>query len=474
MRSPRARPASCSASAWRRSWASARRPPRERLAFDLHLRGRRDRRLSRGEAGSVGHAGHGDRAGRASGGDARARAHPRQRGRDAGDEAPRRRRSGSGRPAGLSLHHAQGAFDRPALAQLAPLVGPQTTIVSGVNGVPWWYAYRLEGPFRDRIVTSVDPDGRLWRELPPSQALGCIVYPAAEIAEPGVIHHTYGDRFTLGEPDGSRSERAGTLSALMIKAGLKAPVRPRIRDDLWVKLWGNMAFNPLSALTGATLDVVVGDAGTRAAARAMMLEGQAVAEALGVRFSIDVDKRIEGAAEVGRHKTSMLQDLETAARSRSRPCLAPSSRWPAGSMCPFRSRRLFSRSCASAPRCADRCRIWATAPPRLYWNADRLDLQTGAAPMSFLKSLFGGSKAPAAPAGPLKSLEHAGFTIHATPYQEAGQYQLCGVVEKEIDGVLRSHRFVRADRFPGAEEAADFALVKGQQLIDQQGETIFK
>ncbi len=198
----------------------------------------------------------------------------------------------------------------PALAQLAPLVGPQTTIVSGVNGVPWWYAYRLEGPFRDRIVTSVDPDSRLWRELPPSQALGCIIYPAAEIAEPGVIHHTYGDRFTLGEPDGSRSERAGTLSALMIKAGLKAPVRPRIRDDLWVKLWGNMAFNPLSALTGATLDVVVGDAGTRAAARAMMLEGQAVAEALGVRFSIDVDKRIEGAAEVGQHKTSMLQDLE--------------------------------------------------------------------------------------------------------------------------------------------------------------------
>ena len=199
----------------------------------------------------------------------------------------------------------------PALAQLTPLIGPRTTIVSGVNGVPWWYTHKLAGPFEDRIVTSVDPDGRLWRELPPSQALGCIVYPAAEIAEPGVIHHTYGDRFTLGEPDGSRSERAARLSELMIRAGLKAPVRPRIRDDLWVKLWGNMAFNPLSALTGATLDVVVGDAGTRAAARAMMLEGQAVAEALGVRFSIDVDKRIEGAAEVGRHKTSMLQDLET-------------------------------------------------------------------------------------------------------------------------------------------------------------------
>jgi 2-dehydropantoate 2-reductase len=198
----------------------------------------------------------------------------------------------------------------PALAQLKPLIGPQTTIVSAVNGVPWWYAYKLDGPFGDRIVTSVDPDGTLWRALPPARALGCIVYPAAEIVEPGVISHSYGDRFTLGEPDGSRSERAGRLSELMIRAGLKAPVRPRIRDDLWVKLWGNMAFNPLSALTGATLDIVVGDAGTRAAARAMMLEGQAVAEALGVRFAIDVDKRIDGAADVGRHKTSMLQDLE--------------------------------------------------------------------------------------------------------------------------------------------------------------------
>ncbi len=199
----------------------------------------------------------------------------------------------------------------PALAQIKPLVGPQTTIVAAVNGVPWWYAHKLDGPFRDKVVASIDPDGRLWRELPPEQALGCIVYPAAEIAEPGVISHTYGDRFTLGEPDGSRSERAGTLSELMIKARLKVPVRPRIRDDLWVKLWGNMAFNPLSALTGATLDVLVGDPGTRAVARAMMLEGQAVAEKLGVRFAIDVDKRIEGAADVGRHKTSMLQDLET-------------------------------------------------------------------------------------------------------------------------------------------------------------------
>jgi len=197
-----------------------------------------------------------------------------------------------------------------ALPQLAPLIGPGTTIVSAVNGVPWWYTFGLSGPYADRRVESVDPAGALWRGLPPAQTLGCIIYPAATIAAPGVIVHTYGDRFILGEPDGSRSERAGTLSALMIAAGLKAPVRPRIRDDIWMKLVGNMAFNPLSALTTATLDVLTGDPGTRAVARTMMLEGQAVAEALGARFAIDVEKRIDGASEVGRHKTSMLQDLE--------------------------------------------------------------------------------------------------------------------------------------------------------------------
>jgi 2-dehydropantoate 2-reductase len=205
----------------------------------------------------------------------------------------------------LKAHSLEGA-----LPQLAPLIGPNTTIVAAVNGVPWWYTYRLDGPYENRIVRAVDPAGTLWERLPPAQTLGCIVYPAAEIAEPGVVTHTYGDRFSLGELDASRSERAGRLSELMIKAGLKAPVRPRIRDELWVKLWGNMAFNPISALTLGTLDEIVGDPDTRATARTLMLEGQAVAERLGIRFAIDVDKRIEGAAEVGRHRTSMLQDLE--------------------------------------------------------------------------------------------------------------------------------------------------------------------
>ena len=198
----------------------------------------------------------------------------------------------------------------PALPQLRPLIGPGTTIVAAINGVPWWYCHGLPEPFRDRRVEAVDPHGALWAALPPAQTLACIVYPAAEVAQPGVVVHTYGDRFSLGEPDGSRSERAAALSQLLIGAGFKAPVRPRIRDEMWVKLWGNMAFNPISVLTTATLDRVTGDVDTRAVARAMMLEGQAVAEALGVRFAIDVDKRIEGAAEVGRHRTSMLQDLE--------------------------------------------------------------------------------------------------------------------------------------------------------------------
>ncbi len=198
----------------------------------------------------------------------------------------------------------------PALPQMRKLIGPSTTIVAGVNGLPWWYFYKLSGPLEDRRLHSVDPNGALWAGLPPAQTLGCILYPAAEIAAPGVIRHVANDRFSLGEPDGSRSERAEILSKLLISAGLKAPVRPRLRDELWVKLWGNMAFNPISALTTATLDVITGEPGSRALARAVMLEGQAVAEAIGIHFAISVDKRLDGAAEIGHHKTSMLQDLE--------------------------------------------------------------------------------------------------------------------------------------------------------------------
>ncbi|MBV9783929.1 MAG: 2-dehydropantoate 2-reductase [Acidisphaera sp.] len=199
---------------------------------------------------------------------------------------------------------------QPALPQLRPLIGPQTTIVAAVNGIPWWYFYGVEGAYADRLVHAVDPEGALWEALPPAQTIGCIIYPAAEIVSPGVVSHTYGDRFTLGEPDGSRSERIERLARLLIGAGFKAPIRPRLRDEIWLKLWGNMALNPVSALTTATLDVILADPGTRATVRAMMLEGRAVAERLGIRFALTVDKRIEGAEEVGRHRTSMLQDLE--------------------------------------------------------------------------------------------------------------------------------------------------------------------
>ena len=205
----------------------------------------------------------------------------------------------------LKAHSLPGAA-----RQIARLMGPDSALVTGINGVPYWYFYGLDGPYRDRRVASVDPGGTLWTVLPPRQAIGCVVYPAAEVTAPGVIEHSYGDRFTLGEPDGSRSARVEALARLIVAAGLKAPVRPRIRDEIWVKLWGNLAFNPLSALTGATLDRLTGQDDLRALCRCMMLEAQATAETLGVRFPIDVDKRIAGAAEVGAHKTSMLQDLE--------------------------------------------------------------------------------------------------------------------------------------------------------------------
>jgi 2-dehydropantoate 2-reductase len=203
------------------------------------------------------------------------------------------------------------AHSLPAAApEIARMMGPGSALVTGVNGVPYWYFYGLEGPWRDRRVASVDPGGVLWTLLPPAQAIGCVVYPAAEVVEPGVIAHTYGDRFSLGEPDGSRSARVEALSRLLMAAGLKAPVRARIRDEIWVKLWGNLCFNPISALTGATLDRITARPDLRALCAAMMGEAQRVAEALGVKFAVSLDRRIDGAAEVGEHKTSMLQDLE--------------------------------------------------------------------------------------------------------------------------------------------------------------------
>jgi 2-dehydropantoate 2-reductase len=191
-----------------------------------------------------------------------------------------------------------------------PLLGPKTALVPAINGVPWWYFYKLPGPYEDRRLSSVDPGGVLWEKLPPSRVIGCIVYPAVDVVEPGVIEHTYSNRFDIGEPDGSKSERAVAFSQAMIAAGLRAPVRARIRDNLWVKLWGNLSFNMICSLTMASLDQVIADTGTRALARQMMLEAQAVGEKVGVQFPLDVDARIKGAADVGVHKPSTLVDLE--------------------------------------------------------------------------------------------------------------------------------------------------------------------
>jgi len=203
------------------------------------------------------------------------------------------------------------AHSVPAVVpHMQPLIGENTTIVSGVNGVPWWYFHKTGGPLEGTRLYTVDPGNAQWDGFGPDRVLGCVVYPAAEVIEPGVVKHIEGNRFSLGEPDGSKSERALALSKALSAAGLKAPVRPKIRDEIWVKLWGNLSFNPISALTHSTLDVLCTDPGTREVARNMMLEAQEIAEKLGVKFPIDVDRRIKGGAEVGAHRTSMLQDLD--------------------------------------------------------------------------------------------------------------------------------------------------------------------
>ena len=203
------------------------------------------------------------------------------------------------------------AHSAPDVAhRFKPLYHEDTAVVSAVNGVPWWYFHQLGGPFDGHRIDSVDPGGAQWQFIGPQRIIGCVVYPSCEVIEPGVIKHIEGDRFTLGEPSGERTERISALSDALRNAGLKAPIKKDIRTEIWVKLWGNLSFNPISALTGATLDVICQNTATRAIARAMMLEAQAIGEALGVRFPIDVDKRIAAAEAVGAHKTSMLQDLE--------------------------------------------------------------------------------------------------------------------------------------------------------------------
>lgn len=206
---------------------------------------------------------------------------------------------------------ATKAHSMPAIAaRLAPMLGPETAVVPAVNGVPWWFFHRLGGQWEGRRLESVDPGGAQWTHIGPERVIGCVVYPAAEVAAPGVVRHIALDRVPIGEPGGARSERAARLSAAMIRAGMKAPVRPRIRDEIWIKIWGNAAFNPVSLLTGATLGEIAGDPEVRAIVRAAMVEIEEMGKRLSLRLSIGVDRRLEGAGAIGAHKTSTLQDLE--------------------------------------------------------------------------------------------------------------------------------------------------------------------
>ncbi len=199
----------------------------------------------------------------------------------------------------------------PAVAdQLPALFHESTAVVTAMEGIPWWYFHGLKSEYEDTSLNAVDPGAVLWDMIRPERAIGCVVYPTCIVVEPGVIEHVEGDRFSLGEPDGSRSERVEALVDLLRAGGLEASVKPRIRDEIWSRLWDSVSLDPISGLTRAMLDRICDDANVRAVARAMMLEAQAIGEALGVRCAIDVDRCLAGAEAAGDRKPPMLRDLE--------------------------------------------------------------------------------------------------------------------------------------------------------------------
>ena len=205
----------------------------------------------------------------------------------------------------LKAHQIETVVD-----DLQALFGPETVMVTLQNGIPWWYFQKLGGPYADRVVRTVDPNGELFNRIDPDRVVGCIAYPAATIAEPGVIQHIEGNRFPLGELDGSESSRVADISSLFEEAGFKARVLTDIRSEIWLKLWGNLTFNPISAVTHATLVDICQFPLTRELAATMMTEAQAIGERLGAGFRVPMERRINGAEGVGKHKTSMLQDVE--------------------------------------------------------------------------------------------------------------------------------------------------------------------
>ncbi len=205
----------------------------------------------------------------------------------------------------LKAHYLESvARDVPAL------MGPETVIVTVQNGIPWWYFHKHGGPFDGRRLESLDPTGVLGKHIDADRIIGCVVYPAAEVPEPGVIHHVEGDRFPIGELDGRETERVRGLYDTLITAGFRSRILDDIRSEIWLKAWGNLSFNPISALTHATLAEICQYLDTRRLAAAMMAEAQDIAEKLGITFRHTIEKRIAGAESVGAHKTSMLQDVE--------------------------------------------------------------------------------------------------------------------------------------------------------------------
>ncbi|HJN93527.1 MAG TPA: 2-dehydropantoate 2-reductase [Dehalococcoidia bacterium] len=199
------------------------------------------------------------------------------------------------------------------LPHLPPLLGPETAVVTAMNGIPWWYFYNDSSEVGQALagthLNSVDPGGDQWSAIGPERAIGCAPWPSCEVVEPGVIQHEFGNRLALGEPNGERSPRVTALSDVLTEAGLKAPALPNIRAEIWVKLLGNLSFNPISALTHAPLNTIAEEPATRTIVVAMMEEARAVATALGVKIAMSNERRIKAAAAVGNHKTSMLQDL---------------------------------------------------------------------------------------------------------------------------------------------------------------------
>ena len=203
------------------------------------------------------------------------------------------------------------AHGLPAIAgKLGPLLSSETSVLAAQNGVPWWYFYKHGGALEGTNLATLDPDGVINRNICIDRVIGCVVYPSAVVLEPGVIQHVEGDRFSIGELDGSTTDRCKQIAEAFIRSGLRCPIRPRIRQDIWVKLLGSVAFNPLSALTRATLEQLATDPEISFVAREVMAEADTIARALGVPIPVTIEQRLNGAAKVGAHKTSMLQDLE--------------------------------------------------------------------------------------------------------------------------------------------------------------------